>query len=146
MSIWEKPCHTKKKNKFKSAEEAKRHRELEASWSALKTKHVAPSIGPNAGKTPSKLSANQQRIKELLNRDATPVNRPLMQEAFTEQLPRMPSRPRYDGDMLRREQLAREETAALKSRVGPVGNKMGDQYLTDTDLKDAKAGLLRRRS
>lgn len=38
------------------------------------------------------------------------------------------------------------EKEALKGRVGQVYPKGGPQYMTDSDLKDSKDGLLRRRS
>ena len=52
----------------------------------------------------------------------------------------------YTGEMAVREQKAKEQAALLKARVGFVGNKMGLQYLTDSDLEDERKGLLRRRS
>lgn len=54
--------------------------------------------------------------------------------------------PRYTGDMARREAEALEQTKLLQNRVAPLGNKMGNQYMTDSDLADFKKGLLRRRS
>lgn len=54
--------------------------------------------------------------------------------------------PRYSGEMAERELKAKQEYERMKLRIGPVGNKMGDQYLTDSDLADFKKGLLRRRS
>jgi len=54
--------------------------------------------------------------------------------------------PRYTDEMATREEKAKQEYERMKMRVGPVGNKMGDQYLTDSDLADFKRGLLRRRS
>lgn len=53
--------------------------------------------------------------------------------------------PKYEGRMLEREQQAQEQTKLLKNRVAPIGNKMGPQYLNDSDLSDFEKGLLRRR-
>ncbi len=52
---------------------------------------------------------------------------------------------KYSGELALRQQAALQRTEELKARVGPVGNKMGDQYLTDSDLADMRKGLLRRR-
>jgi len=60
--------------------------------------------------------------------------------------PKVEQAPRYEGAMAEREAKAVEEAKFLKNRVGPLGNKMGDQYMTDTDLADFQKGLLRRRS
>lgn len=64
----------------------------------------------------------------------------------THQKGRKPNSVKYSGEMAAREQRAKEQAELLKGRVGPVGNKMGDQYLTDLDLADMRKGLLRRRS
>jgi len=61
-------------------------------------------------------------------------------------VPKVKEKPKYEGELLQREQKAMELAKLLHGRVGPVGNKMGDQYLTDLDLADMKKGLLRRRS
>lgn len=54
--------------------------------------------------------------------------------------------PRYEGEMAERQRAAYEKTRELKNRVAPLGNKMGAQYMTDTDLADFEKGLLRRRT
>ncbi|QDH83455.1 hypothetical protein [Achromobacter phage Motura] len=61
-------------------------------------------------------------------------------------VPKVKAAPQYESHMLEREHEALEQTRKLKARVGIAGNKMGLQYLTDSDLEDEKKGLLRRRS
>ena len=53
---------------------------------------------------------------------------------------------KYSGELAMREERAKIEAQKLRGRVGQVGNKMGPQYLTDSDLQDMRKGLLRRRS
>lgn len=52
----------------------------------------------------------------------------------------------YSGKLAVREELAKEKSLLLKARVAPIGNKMGAQYLNDSDLADFQKGLLRRRT
>jgi len=61
-------------------------------------------------------------------------------------VPKVRVKPAYESHMLERELEAQEKTRQLKARIGFAGNKMGLQYLTDSDLADEKKGLLRRRS
>lgn len=66
--------------------------------------------------------------------------------AKADPIPKVPEIPQYEGDMAERQALAEQRTREMKARVGPVGNKMGPQYMTDSDLADERKGLLRRRS
>lgn len=49
-------------------------------------------------------------------------------------------------DLKQREEAAQEKTRLLKARVAPVGNKMGPQLLTESELQAERRGELRRRS
>lgn len=55
------------------------------------------------------------------------------------------SKKKLSPEMEAREKAAQQEAILLKARVGMVGNKMGLQYLTDSDLEDSRKGLTRRR-
>lgn len=85
-------------------------------------------------------------LKDQLQRFGPRYTTSFRGEARADPVPRMEVQPTYEGDMAVREAQAKEEAKFLKNRVGPLGNKMGDQYMTDTDLADFQKGLLRRRS
>lgn len=87
-----------------------------------------------------KLRVEQERAM-FGNRFDVPKRLP----AKADPVPEKRKQVRYEGDMLKRELQAQEQTKLLKNRVGPLGNKMGNQYMTDTDYEDFKKGLLRRR-
>ncbi len=61
-------------------------------------------------------------------------------------LPKVKKQESYDDPLLaQREEQAQEKYKEMKSRTAPVGNKMGYQYLTQTDVEEFKLGLHRRR-
>lgn len=66
--------------------------------------------------------------------------------AKADPVPKIPEEPQYDGELAKRQEAALQRTKEMQARVGPVGNKMGPQYMTDSDLADERKGLLRRRS
>lgn len=53
--------------------------------------------------------------------------------------------PRYNGEMLDRENAALARYEGMKARTGPVFNKGGYQYLGDLDLEEVMSGNTRRR-
>jgi hypothetical protein len=144
------------KKKFRSAEEAKRARELDASWAALKSSHTSPNFSSKnrsavaatkpkqpvtttspliamrleASRVKPEQRAQQQHSNEL---DLT-VNAKLRPELA------------YSGDMLERELSARERTKLYKNRIAPAYNKGGEQLLTESEAIAMTRGELRRRS
>lgn len=50
------------------------------------------------------------------------------------------------AEMIERQAQAQEQAKLFKNRVAPVGNKMGPQLLTDSELAAERRGELRRRS
>jgi len=49
-------------------------------------------------------------------------------------------------EMQRREAAAKEKYEIMKTRVAPIANKMGAQYLSESELAAERKGELRRRS
>lgn len=91
-----------------------------------------------------KKAENQAQLVKFGPRLQMDINQRL--PAKVDPIPKVPEAPQYEGDMAEREEAARQRTREMKARVGPVGNKMGPQYMTDSDLADERQGLLRRRS
>lgn len=87
---------------------------------------------------------NQAQLVKFGPRLQMDINQRL--PAKVDPVPKVPEAPQYEGMMAEREEAAQQRTREMKARVGPVGNKMGSQYLTDADLADERRGLLRRRS
>lgn len=97
---------------------------------------AAPGIRQKAAQT-----AQLMRFGPRLN---MAINQRLPAKA--DPAPKVVAEPKYDGEMAEREAAALQRTKEMQARVGPVGNKMGPQYMTDSDLADERQGLLRRRS
>lgn len=83
-------------------------------------------------------------VKIIKKRLSPPSTLPFL-PAKIDPPPKIMKKKEYTGDLLDRELAAKEKYREMQSRIAPVGNKMGAQYLNDTDLADFKKGLLRRR-
>lgn len=85
----------------------------------------------------------------LDKRDPAPARRNMPTERLPAKYSAQPQRRKTRAmtpEMQERDEAAkREYDERIRPRIGQVGNKMGDQYLTDSDLKDMRAGNLRRR-
>lgn len=138
----------KKPRKFASAEAAKRHRELEASWAAIKAtkptnfadkSRAAVKTKPKPIMPVSPLVA--LRLNEARQGRSLQVSVEHSHEANEKLRPDLV----YSEEMLAREMAAREHTKTLKARVAPAYNKGGNVYLTEDEMAAMKRGELRRR-
>lgn len=124
------------KNKRTKPANTKANRELAAAWEKICASHQAPLVkGAKANGIKVKVTS-KKRPPVVVQEVETPIP--------TKTLP-VPLSAKATGVLPVRDELA-EAKAVLKARVGQVFNKGGLQYLTDSDLADGKAGLLRRRS
>jgi hypothetical protein len=144
-----------------SSKKKQQLRALEQSWEQLlarqrptefSLKYGAPEHTVKKLVDPS-ARLQQSRIEQhMAEREANRTTKAVSNKSIIQQQRPYPGKPKPmyhdldDPEMARREALAQEATKELINRVGPIGNKMGNQYLTDTDLADFKQGLLRRRS
>ena len=127
----------KRKRKFASAEQARQARELAASWEKLVNKYQP--------KQPPKASSGEEYVTPLRPmsiRDAPPPGSSL--NGGVDPTPVVKSAPRYEGEMLKREQAAQDQYERMKLRVAPPGNKMGAQYLSESECEAFRAGELLR--
>lgn len=60
--------------------------------------------------------------------------------------PEPKAKQRLSEEMQKREEAALARYQELKARTGPLGNKMGNQFMGELDLAEMRAGGLRRRS
>jgi len=129
----------KRKRKFASAEQARQSRELAASWEKLVKKHQP--------KQPPKASSGDEQyvvpLRPVSIRDVPPPGVSLNGGVDPTHVAK--AAPKYEGTMLEREQAAKAQYERMKMRVAPPGNKMGAQYLSESECEAFRAGELRRR-
>lgn len=114
------------------------NRKLAEDWEKLKAAHTKPLV-KGAIANGIKIKSKTKQVPVLLTRPKLEVAEPpkkVLPIPLTNHTPG--TKPAVD--------VLSSEKHALKARVGQVFNKGGAQYMTDSDLADAKAGLLRRRS
>lgn len=131
----------KRKRKFANAEQARQSRELATSWEKLVKKYQP--------KQPPKASVGEDSgqyvvpLRPVSIRDVAPSGRSL--NGGVDPTPVVKKVPQYSGEMLERELAAKDHYERMKLRVAPPGNKMGAQYLSDSECEAFRAGELRRR-
>lgn len=83
------------------------------------------------------------KMPDLSFRDAVPVSH--VDDRWT--MAKAKPTPKLSDEMAEREQKAISHYRTnIQTRIGPVYNKGGDQYLIDADLEEVRRGGLRRRS
>lgn len=141
------------KRKFRSAEEAKRARELDASWAAIKaakpTNFSSKNRGTVAASKPKQLVTTTSPLIAM-RLEASRVKPEQRAQSANELALDVNERLRpdlaYSEEMLEREMAARERTKLYANRVAPAYNKGGDQLLTESEAAAMTRGELRRRS
>lgn len=112
-------------------------RELQASWEKLMAAHATPLVkGAKANGVKIDKPKKVKQVPALFTAPIAQRTHKLLPVPITSHVP---------GTKPVSDELAAAKHA-LKSRLGQVYPKGAPQYMTDSDLRDSKDGLLRRRS
>lgn len=128
------------KRKFPSAAHAKRHRELDESWQKLLNKYPARSTVAKAAPVVRSINLNPAGPIRASPGPVRSLN------SGVDPIPVKKQTQRYEGDMLKRDQAARDEYERKKLRIAPAYNKGGLQFLSEGEMTALQRGELRRRS
>lgn len=122
------------KRVFKTSEQLKRERELASDWQALLKRYQFRASTPPRGVSPPRLdtSSGSKPLQE-----PRPQRRVMQVKSIQTvgYIPLGPSvgRPTLTPEMEAREQAAQVAIREKQSRVAPIANKMGYQYITNED-------------
>jgi len=129
-------------------ERKRRIRELDARAKAREAQELEKNAERLKSMTGGFSRSKREPIKVPLLKDNPRVT-PFLPAKF-DGPPARPGRPQLAPAVLEnldvRNKQAAIRTQELQSRVGPVYNKGGYQFLTDSDLEDLRSGRTRRRS
>jgi len=125
-----------KRKQFKTSEQLKKEKELQASWQeVLKANQHRSSTPPkNAPFSPMKVSYGTTAVllgPKVFRRE-TPKPKSVLGRGY---VPTGPSvgKPTYTPEMQEREEAAQKAIAEKRSRVAPAFNKGGLQYISNPD-------------
>ena len=124
-----------KRKQFKTSEQLKKERELQASWQEVLAANQYRSSTPprNVPFLPTKVNFGTTllTIPKPFRRE-TPKPKSVLGHGY---VPTGPSvgKPTYTPEMQEREEAAQKEIAKKRQQVAPVANKMGLQYISNPD-------------
>jgi hypothetical protein len=126
----------KRRKQFKTSEQLKKERELQASWNELMERNRFRSSTPprNSDARPPTVRLGDAQLNVAKpNRRETAAKYP--SKVSTGYIPLGPSvgSPTYTPEMQEREDAARLQIEARKKQVAPAYNKGGLQYITNPD-------------
>lgn len=123
-----------KRKQFKTSEQLKKEKELQASWQeVLKSNQHRSSTPPkNVPSSPMKVSYGTTALMlgPKVFRRETPKPKSVLGRGY---VPTGPSvgKPTYTPEMQEREEAAQKAIAEKRKQVAPIANKMGYQLITD---------------
>lgn len=136
-------------NKQRAAKERAHSQRMKLQSKAALERRWQDLLKAEGGFALNGVKPDKRKTITLDKRDPAPARRNMPDERLPAKYAVQPQRrqsAKLSPEMQERDDAAkRHYDERIRPRIGQVGNKMGDQYLTDSDLKDMRAGNLRRR-